>query len=691
MNLRARLILAFLALSVLPLTAVTLYSYQSSIDAMRRTAESEARTLAREMTSRMDAVTRDIGQRIEQIWKLPPLPPAAPKPPAPEAQRTADSVRAALSQAAGLVDRLEFVASETSPSPAAPGSPRGSRAGARPASPAPPPLPPHPGKVVIDVSKLGWDTGAAAQDVAAREEILRQRAEALRLLQQLVALGLKAGAGETAQALGAQAAQALKQRGRGRRDAAAEGSPPSEALQQLRVTSPSWQGKALGLPVTQEGRVIGTINAMVKFDRVLGEVLSATRRSEGEIPFALDPGKNVHTPRAADRQRISALGLSALAGTDQVLRRSGPDSDWIVVTRHDPSGTTFGIARPLGEPFREIRNTAGRNLALGLSIISLALVGIIPLSGRMTRNLHTLTSGAGDIARGNLQTRVPVRSRDEFGQLATAFNQMAGELEAKQKALVAQERLQRELELCRQIQNEMLPRQPLLIDLAEVRGVSIPAREVGGDFFNYFVLDDDQLALLVGDVAGKGVGAALLMANIQATLRARLPLERDLAKLADAIDHEMERNTPRSVFLTLFVGILDTRRRTLRYVNAGHNPQFILRAGGGIEQLPSTGLPVGMFAGHGYEERSVGIADGDLLFFYTDGMVEVENETGEVFDIDRLEALLVAEHRDDIDTLLTRVEGAVKAFRGTAEALDDATMMALRFGGTRSESPIRPT
>jgi len=89
MNLRARLILAFLALSVLPLTAVTLYSYQSSIDAMRRTAESEARTLAREMTSRMDAVTRDIGQRIEQIWKLPPLPPAAPKPPAPEAQRTA--------------------------------------------------------------------------------------------------------------------------------------------------------------------------------------------------------------------------------------------------------------------------------------------------------------------------------------------------------------------------------------------------------------------------------------------------------------------------------------------------------------------------------------------------------------------------------------------------------------------------
>ena len=457
----------------------------------------------------------------------------------------------------------------------------------------------------------------------------------------------------------------------------------AEALQQIRVTSPSWRGGALGMPVTREGRVIGTVSANVRLDRVLGDVLSATRRSEGEIPFALDPGRKIHTPRAADRQRIDALGLSALAGTDRVLRRTGLDTDWIVVTRHDPSGTTFGIARPLGEPLREIRNTAGRNLALGLSVIGLALIGIIPLSGRMTRNLSTLTAGAGEIARGNLQARVPVRSRDEFGQLAVAFNHMAADLEAKQKALVAQERLQRELELCRQIQNEMLPRQPLLLDLAEVRGVSIPAREVGGDFFNYFVLDEDQVALLVGDVSGKGVSAALLMANIQATLRARLPLERDLAKLADAIDREMEQNTPRSVYLTLFVGILDTSRKTLRYVNAGHNPQFVLRATGGVEQLPSTGLPVGMFAGHGYEERTLEIADGDLLFFYTDGMVEVENERGDVFDIEQLEAMLVAERRDEIDTLLARIEQAVRSFRGTAEALDDATMMALRFGGAR--------
>jgi len=104
---------------------------------------------------------------------------------------------------------------------------------------------------------------------------------------------------------------------------------------------------------------------------------------------------------------------------------------------------------------------------------------------------------------------------------------MAAGLESHQKLVVEQERLHRELELCRRIQTEMLPRTRLRLGLAEIKGISIPAREVGGDFFNYFVLPDGSLALVVGDVSGKGVSAALLMANIQATLRARMPLEND--------------------------------------------------------------------------------------------------------------------------------------------------------------------
>jgi sigma-B regulation protein RsbU (phosphoserine phosphatase) len=187
----------------------------------------------------------------------------------------------------------------------------------------------------------------------------------------------------------------------------------------------------------------------------------------------------------------------------------------------------------------------------------------------MTRHLTSLDAGVHQLAAGNFKTRVPVRSSDEFGSLAKAFNQMAEDLERHQALVVEQERLRKELELSRLIQTEMLPRAPLRLGAAEIKGISIPAREVGGDFFNYFALSDGRLALLVGDVSGKGVSAALLMANVQATLRARLPHEADLARLAAELDREIDETTPGAVYLTLFLAILDTARQELRTSTPG--------------------------------------------------------------------------------------------------------------------------
>jgi sigma-B regulation protein RsbU (phosphoserine phosphatase) len=169
------------------------------------------------------------------------------------------------------------------------------------------------------------------------------------------------------------------------------------------------------------------------------------------------------------------------------------------------------------------------------------------------------------------------------------------------------------------------------------------------------------------------------MANIQATLRARLPVEPDLATLTATIDQEIDESTPPGVYATLFLGILDPDRQVLRFVNAGHHPQFLIR-GDGITPLSTGGMPVGLLPGQGYVESSVQLEDNDLLFFYTDGMVEVENEAGDMYGAERLESLLRAHREQDVAALLERVEGSVREFRGAAEPFDDVTIMALRVG-----------
>jgi serine phosphatase RsbU (regulator of sigma subunit) len=458
--------------------------------------------------------------------------------------------------------------------------------------------------------------------------------------------------------------------------AASSSSATGDATATRRRTAMT--GSRLDVMVERDGKIVREANAEVNLPNLLATVFTTTRRERGEVPFAVGKDGKLYTPTEDDRRKIESIGNGVTS--PETLPGTTVLPMWIVVTTADPmgSGLKFGIARPLGESLDQLRRTSIRNAGLGLGCIGLALIGIVPLSGRLTRNLSRLNEGVHRIAEGDYSARVPVGSHDEIGRLAQAFNQMAADVERNQHALVEQERIRRELELGRQIQHDMLPQRPLRLGTTEIKGVSVPAREVGGDFFNYFELSDGQLALLVGDVSGKGVGAALLMANIQASLRTRFALGQDLAAIAREIDLDIEANTPGPVYATLFMGMFAPSTRVLRYVNAGHNPQYILRRDASLEQMSSSGLPVGLLAGRGYKEAHVDLLAGDRLFFYTDGCVEAENESGEMFGIERLEPILRASAGGD--DLLAQVEAAVRRFRGTREPFDDATMMVVSVG-----------
>jgi len=437
----------------------------------------------------------------------------------------------------------------------------------------------------------------------------------------------------------------------------------------------------LNAEVRSGNELVGKFSAEISSQRLLHNVLMRTRSRQGEIPFALDAEGKAYATNPNDLKKIQALPLplkgNKAGGQPQVVTVN----NWVLVTRKDPqSGLTFGIARPIGDRLGELQRTTAQNLGYGLVVVALAMIGIIPLSSRMTRNLSILTKEAENLARGDLAARVPVASKDEFGKLALAFNRMAEDLSENQKHLVERERMHKELEMCRKIQDELLPRQSFHSGVIEVKGVSIPAREVGGDFFNYFPMPDGTMALLIGDVSGKGLPAALLMANLQATIQARLPLELDLVKLAEQLDREIAANNAES-YLTLFIAVLDSQSLQLRYVNAGHNSQFLLRSDGSLEQLASTGRPLGLLAGGGFQEKSVLLQHQDSLFFYTDGLVEAQNEAEEEFGMERLEALLVHERTKGLEGMLANVEKAINSHRGSVEAADDATMMLLKIGG----------
>jgi HAMP domain-containing protein len=676
MKLRLRLIVAFFLLSIVPLGAVTFYSYTSSARVLSEAAEHEADLLTSELGRRMQLVTAQLGQRVEHLMDLAALEQAvAASPEAPPDLGIDRQIADSLGEAAMLLHNVEFRGRgrRGGRPPNATGDPAGRSRGSDPERRRDPERanrPPLPSIRAVESGQEPQAVIAASGDPsdpiridlgAVRREMIRefvpegQGGELTAEERQRMFLevnqrmtGIREGLELSAQALEERAEAAARVAEEAASVPVPPAAPPVAAAALTRSTALT--GNRLDVSLESDGEVVQGVTAEINLPNLLATVFSTTHREEGEVPFAIGNGE-VYTQVEEDRAVVESLGLNAREAAGSQRR-----ANWIVVSMDDPSGSglRLGIARPIGDSLADLRRTSARNAGLGILFIGLALAVIVPLSSRLTRNLSILSDGVRRIAAGDYRTRVSVKASDEVGELADAFNQMAADVEEHQRTAVERERITRELEL--------------------------GAREVGGDFFNYFKLDDGQVALLVGDVSGKGVGAALLMANIQASLRTRLSLGQDLAAIADHIDREIEAGSPGPVYATLFMAILDPAGRRLRYVNAGHHPQFVLRVGGGLEPMTGTGMPVGLFAGRGYTERQVQLGSGDVLFFYTDGCVEAENTSGDMFGAARLEEALTTAATADSGDALVRVERAVADFRGDQELFDDATMMVVKVG-----------
>jgi len=331
-------------------------------------------------------------------------------------------------------------------------------------------------------------------------------------------------------------------------------------------------------------------------------------------------------------------------------------------------------------------NTINLLLLVIVGILAgLFLVIILVASGVGIRVVHNITRSVGALKKGTQRVRagdfdyrIHVTSRDEFEDLADSFNVMSAEIRRMLAAVKEKERLESELRIARSIQQRLLPQDSPELLGYEICGRSTSAREVGGDYFDYLMFGSASLGLAVGDVSGKGITAALLMANLQASLRAFAREPSGIAGVMEALNIQLHKTTSPEMYATFFYGILDSGNGVFSFANAGHNPPLLVRADGRIDLLDAGGLPLGMMEGFPYEEAKTDLAPGDVLVLYTDGVTEAEKADGEQLGDELFRDVVVSNRHLGARELQERIHETVREFTAGHDQSDDLTLITLK-------------
>jgi phosphoserine phosphatase RsbU/P len=349
-------------------------------------------------------------------------------------------------------------------------------------------------------------------------------------------------------------------------------------------------------------------------------------------------------------------------------------------------------------------------ILLGI-LIFFAVIELIALiiGTRMTRTVTGAVAQLDDatkhVDRGDFSHRIPVKSSDQLAQLSLSFNSMTESIEKLIQEQKEKQRLEGELAIAQEVQAQLFPRQVSELESLEVHGFCRPARTVSGDYYDFLTASSHKLILAVGDISGKGISAALLMATIHSAVRAysveSLPqmrepvavgavagagrimaawpegIEVSPGALLGLLNHQLYESTPPEKYATLFLGIYDGRSHRLTYSNGGHLPPILISKDGGVRRLEAGGTVVGLFDNMTYDEGSVEMHPGEIFVAYSDGVTEPENEFGE-FGEERLIELVSANRRLPLIQISQYVTAAVDEWIGDNEQPDDITLVLAR-------------
>ncbi|MDR0310863.1 MAG: SpoIIE family protein phosphatase [Acidobacteriota bacterium] len=312
-------------------------------------------------------------------------------------------------------------------------------------------------------------------------------------------------------------------------------------------------------------------------------------------------------------------------------------------------------------------------------------LGIL-LTRSITQAIHNLDQGTQYVKRGDFSHSIVVRSRDQLGALAASFNQMTEYVRQLIKERVEKERLEREIEIAREVQERLFPNGAPRMKHLEIVGACLPARVVSGDYYDFIPFGEDSVGLVVGDISGKGISAALLMASLQAALHSNVMYlndaadesgGRNVAEIVERLNRQIYNYTGTNRFASFFCAHYDGSEQTIIYCNAGHNPPLHFH-GGECRRLDVGGTVVGIFPESTYEQETLRLAEGDMIVAYTDGLTECTDINGEEFGEERLIELIQDNREMPLEDLSEKVLESVLAWSSTEEQADDITLIIAR-------------
>ncbi len=352
------------------------------------------------------------------------------------------------------------------------------------------------------------------------------------------------------------------------------------------------------------------------------------------------------------------------------------------------TGWTLGVVIPINELFADLHNLSIFLLVIGVCGISLILLLVILISKKMTRPLTKLTLATEVIGAGNFDFKIPApRSNDEIAQLGSSINLMQKELksyiENLRSTTAAKERIESELKIAHDIQQGIIPKTfppfPERSDL-DIFGILKPARDVGGDLYDFFFIREDELCFIIGDVSGKGVPASLFMAITRTLFRAKAVQDARVNQIVESINNELCQSNDNSMFVTFFLGIINLKTGVVDYCNAGHNYPCLIRNSGKVEMFPKThGPALGVIGDIDFSSNRLDLSNRDTIVLYTDGITEAMNVKNALYGEERLFELLKKVAGRPAKTITNAVVDDVIKFTEGAEQSDDITLLTLTY------------